>query len=125
MTELLTRDATVAALRDIITEKGADYTYERPEGPFPGGACYNKYDGKPSCIVGHLVARLYPEVFETIGSFTGPSNDAISYTLINVERAPIKAETTELVGEIRSLQGYQDDGQSWGEAFKAAFKETL
>ena len=38
-------------LRAVVAEKGADYVY-------PEAACVYSLGGKPSCIVGHVYARL-------------------------------------------------------------------
>ena len=38
-------------LRAVVADKGADYVY-------PEYACFYAISGKPSCIVGHVYARL-------------------------------------------------------------------
>lgn len=130
MTKVLTRDEVVSTLRDIIREKGADFVYrtERPQ----GRQCMYKNEGAPSCIVGHLVARLDPETFEAIDTLDGPSNFATSWSIIDhtqhgntLPSAPLLAESHELAGAIRSLQAYQDNDMSWGQSFQAAFGEVV
>lgn len=134
MIEVLTREQAVSALRDIIKAQGEDYVYKRPRGH---QCAYRQIEdmgvvGGPSCIVGHLVAKLYPEVFEKIGSPEGVSNHAPSFSLISYPDPldselgiPIAAETSELASNLHTLQSNQDTGFSWGFAFKSAFGEDV
>lgn len=135
MTEVLTWERTVAALREIIGEYGEDFVYQGQS----GNQCtyrqryYDGTYGAPSCIVGHLVAKLYPEVFKKIGSRTGVSNHAPAFALIKspnrnndpYRNIPITAETHELAKAIRLLQKKQDNQKTWGVAFREAFEETV
>ncbi len=128
---VLTRDQVLSTLRDIIKAKGPDYTYneDRPK----GHQCVYKWHKAPSCVVGHLVARVAPDVFKSIGRPNDPnvpSNSSASWSLIASEDSPFDgtplwAETFELAQEIRALQSYQDSGYTWYKAFEMAFGEPV
>ena len=51
MTKLIGVPEVLAHLRDVVAKKGADYVYRRE-------TCRYAVSGAPSCIVGHVYARL-------------------------------------------------------------------
>lgn len=63
MTEV-TVETVIKALEEVVAEKGEDYVY-----PNAGAECLYAIDGEPSCIVGHVIARLDPETFQQVVEF--------------------------------------------------------
>ncbi len=137
---ILTRELTLSTLRDIIAdaEGGADHVYEKQtiaDDLFGSReVCAYRVEGEPSCIVGHLISRLYPEQFAALGGIVdgylvGPVADKTSIRIIGSEKyrdeTPILAEGAHLAGEIRGLQSAQDRTSTWGEAFQLAFGEPV
>lgn len=131
-TTVLTEEVAVQTLRQIIEEAGPGFTYDPPgRNGFDSGVCAYKVDGTPSCIIGHLVARLYPEQFEELGGLErgelrGPRAGSTSLNLVSFPwedtySPPIHTETEALAHALRSLQAKQDTGTPWDQAFKEVF----
>lgn len=128
---ILTEEVAVQTLRQIVEEAGEGFTYTPPSiNEWDGGSCVYKVDGEPSCIVGQLVSRLYPEQFEALGGIVdgklvGPMVKSSSMALIASEESPvatpITAETPALAIALRQLQSKQDAGMPWDQAFEEVF----
>lgn len=104
----LTYDRAVQLLNDAVKEKGHDYVY-----PSRGECVYIK-DGKPSCIVGHvLVAAGLPVI--AFGGCSGEMrhNSAGIRHLSKVLELDMDHDTVEL---LREVQWSQDNGTPWGQA---------
>lgn len=127
MTNVLTWEQAVSVLRDIIKERGVDYVYQTPFNVSGFETCVYKDGNEPSCIIGHLVAREFPDVYDTIG--VGIGNSMSVGSLINQKSVartpPIVADESKLVEALRTLQDLQDDKVPWGNAFEAAFGEPV
>ena len=65
MTEI-TVDVVLETLDSIVEEYGEDYEYDAYANR---GCFYVGADGGPSCIVGHVLYRLDPELFKEIGHY--------------------------------------------------------
>ncbi len=110
------------ALNDILAEFGGDKkTY----------CTYRSETGEPVCIIGHLLSRLEPEVFESLWYRDNPrysyspegaqeyleaKSKAGNRFYILVGEGLVTTETPELARRLNTLQWEQDRGTSWGGA---------
>lgn len=123
----ISKIAVVESLKEIVAEYGADYVYRKPQ---PTDTCqYTNPDGSPSCLVGHVIARVNPEAFATIAAteYYEETYDEGPYGAIeaavegieinfNVELG-FDQETIALLGVV---QNAQDRGTAWGDALRLA-----
>ncbi len=120
----LTVENVKATVEDLIEEFGADHVYEFPNrDPYDhtqNGVCVYQVEGKPSCIVGHVVARLNPEFFQEIIKAGEGLNSTGSSGLFQAGLARDEEDTEFFV---RRLQRYQDGGDTWGEAYRRALAD--
>lgn len=94
---MLTRQKTIELLREVVAEQGAEHVSE----------CVYKEAGEPVCIVGHVAAKLgLLKKLSVNSSVLGYSDvfDGEPGVLNILDRA----------------QATQDNGETWGEALKAA-----
>jgi len=152
MEQTFTRESVTAAFEAIIAEFGADHRYTkqvRPDVSDPTMGCYYSLPEKteedtyaPACIVGQIVYRLDPDLFQVIGALeseTGASCGAPSLlfgmwnswsdedgNMPEDMRVLIDDETGDvsLVNALSNAQSAQDRGRSWGEAF-SVYREHL
>ena len=108
----ITAKTALEAMRSIVKEFGGDYVYPGIENE----ECTYARDGAPSCIVGHIAARLDPELFQrmaieedehgafSVGSFVNQLDSAFG-------------EATPL---LHYAQIMQDGGDTWGNVLKDA-----
>lgn len=108
---------------DAVNEVLDRLVAERGENTFTTntGCYYREFDsGAPMCIVGHVLAELEPEYFQSIpaekSGTNGTNFDVITY------RGDV-----ELDDDSRRLlidaQYYQDNGRSWAESVAEARKQ--
>lgn len=97
-------DRVTRTLMEILDEYGADHVYKRHN-----GLCEYYVDGKPSCLVGHVIARLTPSLKGIDGSV------ALNYAAFRRVGYSDKA-----CAALQIAQGMQDDDVPWGAAVKAA-----
>lgn len=140
MAENFTRENVRAVLVESIAEKGEDYIY--PAALHHEACTYSELSGGkfvPSCIVGHVIAKLAPEVFEVVSDFEARHNfksstGAFSVLAGELEgmdteniRAPILDPVTEdhaLMHALTCAQNAQDTRGTWGTAL-AEFDSVL
>jgi len=101
----------LAALRDVVADKGADYMYPE-ELKNRNGNCVYVRDGRPACIVGHVLARLN---FNLLGQ---------SVVRRNGSAGMLDGVTGRAAQALRQAQRTQDSGDSWGLALAAAEEVT-
>lgn len=77
-------------------------------------SCYYFKDGKPDCIVGHVLQRLVPNFTPKEG--VGISGQVAS--LKDLGFAPLG------IAALQVAQRVQDTGGTWGAAFQAAYAVT-
>ena len=114
--EGLSEALVTEAIEAVVAEKGEDFVYD-VEVHGDGANCLYVKDGQPSCIVGHVMARLgYPlDMFiglEGQTPITGPFLDVFSGLPGHVAAA------------LNSAQIRQDGGKTWGESLDA-YKKYL
>lgn len=136
-----TRQDVLEAARKIVAEKGPDYVY--PRNSINGGGGYGTNtgpvyaeDGKPSCLVGHVVHALDPEAFAHLASveeaygteaaesltyhgFDSDAEDESNYHYLPEDFWDVEAETL-----MNSAQTSQDVGNPWGVALAQAEDEA-
>lgn len=126
MTDSFTDEQVAEALENALALKGAGYVYPRNDGkeaPFP--CTYSNDDGTPSCIVGHVIAELDPELFKKVGEWEKSEQGWDEGTAFLTVFYAFPTRFTP--GQARALQraqGAQDDGSTWGAAVRR-FEESL
>lgn len=118
------RAEVLAALEDIVSsapETVAECTYFQ--------WTYGEPEAAPVCVVGHLIKRLEPETFQRMVDIdsdeSGPSVSSIVVEALRKEGVPLSFDRDrDLIFALGVLQGEQDNGKTWAEAY-AEFKKTL
>lgn len=95
-------------LRQVVAEKGANYVYPESERG-PNGICrYRRYDGQPSCIIGH--------VLDTLGVAVPPFYEGKNASIVLSDFG-----ASEQVRRVAArAQHAQDNALSWGVALAYA-----
>lgn len=117
--EMITVEKAREALVKVIEANGFDYIYAAPE-DMDGNCMYN-VDGKPSCLVGHAIHNIDPELFDDLSTeeanrilpagtheSAGKSTSIRSMDNINIDYTARQA--------LQAAQSAQDAGDSWGVA---------
>lgn len=115
--EALTLDRAQQLAREVVEEFGADYVYPEEHRQFCAGVkmCVYVHDGKPSCLVGQILARHgVPVVDMALMEFRG----AFKVTQDLVPGTPL--DTLRFLDRI---QGQQDEGWSWGSVLDREFAD--
>jgi len=109
----------------IVDAKGPDFIYQkRSTSGGPALGCFYAHEGKPDCIVGHLLVELGVPV-EVLDPTSGKSvNDLASLRVSEIEyqlkRLYNITFTWDAMSFLDDLQYRQDMGQPWGEAYRLA-----
>lgn len=123
--EALTLDRAVELAREVVAEFGEDYVYpeshkrlqweDEPESPSNPMSCVYVHEGKPSCIVGHILHRHGVEI-EAMKNHEFDS------------ACPVSGATTNAEGTarffLREMQEHQDKGKPWGESLEFGLEQT-
>lgn len=123
-----TKSAVVQALAEIVAETGEDYIYPYAVGQGSLKSCQYAEEGVPSCIVGRVIAKLDPELFnevqeveQNVGSFavsdfSTPGNPSgtseWTYPELDADKWVINV--------LDAVQQKQDNGKPYGPAVLAA-----
>lgn len=105
--------------KELLEEFGEDYVY-----PHAGGTCFYAEDGKPSCLLGHIAARLDPELFEdlkvidTEGFVEKDGDIEHAEDLFALDLGEDLDDEGTLTERLFSAQAAQDAGKPWGVAAK-------
>lgn len=136
MTKKLTYAQTKKKLRHIVNLKGHEYVYQHPVYEDEYGEdqqsleChYTDRKGKPSCIVGALLAEVAPGKLKSLHSYEWQDRyepQAMSSPEL-VGENPTGVDLSEVFEEdalqlVHRVQRRQDDGNSWGESLDLATK---
>ena len=118
-------DEAIQLVRDAVALKGEDYVYEPPKDDLYGGpTCLYAFDGKPSCIVGHVFAALgvpikpmeYGENSEEKGIYSfGVAGDVAD----RLEHDELVGFTIAAKDFLRVVQRKQDEFYTWSDALQA------
>lgn len=108
---------TVAVLRKIVFEKGADYVY-----PYRDINCFNFEGNEPSCLVGHFFHELGITAAKArTMRIDGNRNARESITVMENWPSLVKwTFTTDCIDILCQVQSLQDNGSTWGQALQAA-----
>ena len=100
----------ILGLRYAVIERGVDYVYPKEwKDVTATGACVNRLNGEPACIVGLGAHKASLDIADTGTVYRNQHLLGISYILTRIAS----------VG-----QGAQDMGNSWGEAWEAMQEEA-
>lgn len=124
----ITYEDAARALDEAVNEKGTDFVYDPPSGDV---CSYTDREGNPSCIVGHVIAKLNPKAFARIAEFEWyevHDDDVETYPLIkeaNVSHIDTTfgvelGLTDDAEKLLRMVQDRQDRGIPWGKAVEIA-----
>lgn len=127
MAKELTLDRAITLLREAVKEKGTDYKYELPTRESETGerieadqCMYKDFDGKPSCIVGHVIHKLLPEKWEELVFIEGTlAQDLVCELEDKGYLTVVDEEVLHFLGE---AQGVQDRGSTWGVTYHEALE---
>lgn len=113
----LTISTAVEILDELVEEFGSDYVYESTDGRW-----HYVRDGKPSCIVGHVLAKVgVPierlEVADTALFGAGMAAATLLCRLAEEEVLTCDVPTGTLLSE---AQYNQDARETWADSVKAA-----
>lgn len=100
-----TEEQVTAVIREIVAER-PDYVYDSPSGD--AQCVYGDADGNPSCLVGHVIAKLDPEGFKELIGF---ANELAFVSTDWFDRPPEDVASALLQAQIT-----QDSGRPWAEA---------
>ena len=114
----LTVEQVSETLEEIVAEHGADYYY-----PQANESCFYTERGPggvtvPSCIVGHVVARLDPDTFKKIAVYEADGDTLDARNLPSLVGLDMEADAVEA---LQQAQFRQDEGESWGGALQAYY----
>lgn len=118
-----TKAQIIEAAEHAVEKMGPDYVYPRSgvNNPEYADCVYAEPDGSPSCIVGHVVAELAPEVFARIAELRG---DERIFPADRLWEHDFETRSKNSVYALCRAQDAQDHGQTWGEALRR-LKERL
>lgn len=108
--ELLTRVRAVELLEELVAEFGEDYVYRPPDGTH----CVYVHDDRPSCGVGHVLARAGVPV-EVLASVDGTDFATVTEAVVFEDYA--EPDALDLLGD---FQCAQDALAPWGESLRRA-----
>lgn len=99
-----------AALSKALEANGDDYVYPQAE-----GACVYSLEGEPSCIVGHVLHTLDPEMFKKVEEFERDYDQNGGDTSFGAMVAKLGLPfETEQRRALQNVQVQQDMGHTWG-----------
>lgn len=136
MTKRLTYAQTKKQLRRIVNLKGHEYVYEHPiyedeygEDQQAMECHYTDSNGKPSCLVGALLAEVAPGKLKSLYSYEWQDwydpKVVASTELVGVN--PTGVDLSELFEEdalklVHGVQRMQDNDCSWGDSLDWSIK---
>lgn len=109
-TEPLDAVTALRLLREVVAER-PDHVYQNPEGE--GAGCVYTHQGKPDCLVGHVLARAGFDI-ELIARLDGHGliDDAVAETGL-----PVSGDAVTILD---AAQDVQDTRRPWRDALAAA-----
>lgn len=108
-----TYEDVMEAARKVVAEKGGEYLYRESR-----VRCkYAEPDGSPSCLVGHVIEKLDPQVFERLaGREEMHGNSEAAGALVQLGWLEPDFWTDEAEAAMDRIQYAQDCGEPWGAA---------
>lgn len=132
----LTYEQAVQYLNEAVQLKGEDYIYQHhsrldDEGNEIGPSCLYAHNGKPDCIVGHVLAKAgvpielmeWSQATDESGGIQNPySYDQAQSVLYRLHRDGL-LYTGKATRKLLALaQSRQDQGSTWGQAVALAVR---
>lgn len=134
--KIYTYSDITAMLKEIVEEFGSDYVYPKRH-LSTGPGCVYAWEGKPDCIVGHVLTRIDaidPVVCSPVDPGNGnyPTVPSWEVAELNLEMQ-INALWEQLAvlgfrfdpdaqGLLETIQDEQDSGVTWGAALDVAMR---
>jgi hypothetical protein len=124
----LTYEDAVLGLKKALAVKGEDYVYERPTFKLTNditiNACaYFTPEGRPSCIVGHVLADLGHTIDDLDAPKMSPDGTFNTGATASMAMDYLGYELDEKTRSLLSIaQDYQDSGGTWGHAVETAIE---
>lgn len=109
--ETLTPRRALELLIDVVEAYGEDTVYERVP-HHTGSRCVYVNEGKPSCLVGHVLVRAGCQV-DVLQRF----DDGVPAGVIHWHIPQVSGDAARVLD---AAQTSQDIGYTWGEALEAA-----
>lgn len=109
-----TDEQVLEAAQASVEEKGGDYIYSTPEGGCVYATTNEDETFSPSCLVGHIVARLNPEEFQRLAEWDRTTNGDTDAVTANDE-LNLGFSDKQIIA-LREAQERQDSGHPWGES---------
>lgn len=108
-------EQVLQAAREVVEEKGEDYVYEYPD-------CKYAVNGTPACIVGHVVNRLDPAVFEFLATKEETESTGSEIVTSLTSRGWLDRNFWSHDAQVAMsvAQSCQDVGETWSAALAAA-----
>lgn len=109
----ITLTQAMDTLREVVAEHGKDHVYDRSAimfGPLAGETCLYVRNGKPDCIVGHVLHRLGVQL-DTLHDSEGMGPRDLS-----LGDSPSLELDDDAGLALTVAQNTQDNGETWGTA---------
>jgi len=118
-TRIITKEEALLVLKEIVSER-PDYVYPKVE----LGSCFYRYEGAPSCLLGHLFDRLgvidlFLKPDDGVGEDCGDGHAGPIAAYSNWACGAVKIEG-DLLPILARAQSEQDVGTPWGDALNIA-----
>ena len=113
MTTLIDEYQLLDALNEIVKGR-EDYVYQKPQGT--NFCMYTEADGSPSCIVGHVLSDLAPDILDSAHAIEYDGDMPMSSCYVDDLPNISKAFDVEAKRLLQVIQIYQDITFSWGDS---------
>jgi len=125
MEKIITAEETLRLLTRAVEEKGEGHVYPTFPGTTTTLSCYYAKDGKPSCIVGHVLFDLGVPISDMTHDDENGRYGRISLGVIGGHRASLRSHygltfDNAAWSMLCVAQEVQDCREPWGEALAAA-----
>ena len=112
-------DKVVELLHEVVEEAGEDHRYKHVSGRELNG-CRYEYNGAPSCLVGHVLHRAG----WSVNALRDLDEGGIAAQDLWYADLPdgVPGVTQGAALALETAQVFQDDGDTWGTALRAAIK---
>lgn len=116
MESIITYEEVLERVTKVVDERGRDYVYDDHQGDTE--ECRYFVDGRPSCIVGHLIHGLGDEEFEREVREHELRSGSFPASMLNLQGEARFDE--DALRFLQEAQRHQDRGLPWGRALDMA-----
>jgi hypothetical protein len=121
---LYTAQQALKVMEEVVNEFGDDYVYGDEQKNEYGDCVYANEDGTPSCLVGHVIARLDPDAFDNVVYKEQELGSTPAHNLTNEGYVQLGFWDENTAYIMMEAQGAQDTGSTWGEAYQRALLDA-